>query len=331
METSKIIKDSESEVAVATTAIKSKRGTDDSDAVNRDGKRRKGLNGDRIISTDDSESNYTEVISIRRSVKRPLNKDDGDNSDSLSSSPATKKIRNTAAQDELKPNSMMNFVFLEELIYEFLTSSPNEPIPILTGDDLALLALSTPLPDDDDDFADIMDYLNDDLTPDPKMNVAILEELSNEFCTSSPIEPMLIRADDDLALLALSQAPLPNDDDDAADIEDNLIESPLSPIIEVEPNASTQKNNDHVYLVNKITSRRLIPGRRQKQPAAADFEYSVSWRGYNEGADTWEPYENIKHLLNTSKDDVTKNNIYEVDEIKSCRLKKKLTIEKGSH
>jgi hypothetical protein len=300
-----IISDNESVVATAR-----KRVTEDSDMNCCDAKRRKGLDGNPIACLND----FIEVNS-RRSVKRPMTEDDDDHQYGyLSLSPGNKK-RRTIEQDEddegddFTSAPMINVAPIQELSIAF---------PILTDYDLIMLAYWTSLPVDETQCAASSEI-------DSHRGPIIDAELSlAQFQTLAPLEPVPISNNENCGddRCSLSDAETSSSEEDES----------YYPYSErrksVTTNKQTKKKNVK-YLVNKIKSRRLKPaakrGRRpnnKRPPTAQDFEYLVSWVGYSKADDSWEPFKNVKHLLNTSKDDVTRTNVFEVDEIKSRRLKK---------
>ncbi len=62
-------------------------------------------------------------------------------------------------------------------------------------------------------------------------------------------------------------------------------------------------NNEHVeevlseneFVVGKILDRRLLLAIAKSNPLDEDYEYLVSWEGYRDEDNTWEPYDNLKH------------------------------------
>lgn len=54
------------------------------------------------------------------------------------------------------------------------------------------------------------------------------------------------------------------------------------------------------YVVDQILNRRLrnnVPN-----PKDTDYEYLVSWEGYGEAENTWEPYENLARCASKLED-----------------------------
>ena len=200
------------------------------------------------------------------------------------------------------------------------TQELSPALPILSDDDLIMLALSTPLPDDEETqlaASSEFDYFIDS----PQSPTIDAEFSLAEFLSLAPLEPVPIVNIENCCdeRLSLPDSKASSDEDES----DQQTYSQRPKYVAVKK--QIKKRYDNKYFVNKIKSRRLKPAARRnnkRSPTARDFEYLVSWVGYSEIDDTWEPYKHIKHFLNTSKDDVSKNNVYEVDHIKSRRLKK---------
>ena len=247
-----------------------------------DAKRRKGLDGNRIIPLTDDNL-------VLLAILTPLPDDDDvtyiDNSVESPSSP---------------------MIDVEILTHDFQPLAPMERLPILTDDDLDEILSSTPFPDDDKNSNSLLD--------DDKMS----DISSDEFIVSSDDEEV----DDHTLDSSSSIYSGDSETDDSTEEEGSFsdITETSSSEDEADDNQCQKTKKTRVkYLVEKLKSRPLIPnqGRNKRQQTAADFEYRVSWVGYSESDDTWELYENIKHLLNTSRDDVTNNNVYEVDKTRS--------------
>lgn len=53
--------------------------------------------------------------------------------------------------------------------------------------------------------------------------------------------------------------------------------------------------SENEYVVGKIRDRRLLFSVENGIPLDEDYEYLVSWEGFGDEEDTWEPYEHLKH------------------------------------
>ena len=52
-------------------------------------------------------------------------------------------------------------------------------------------------------------------------------------------------------------------------------------------NAKKTGGDDTYFIVEKILDKRVIQGKT---------EYLIKWQGYSDAENSWEPYENLKHL-----------------------------------
>ena len=56
------------------------------------------------------------------------------------------------------------------------------------------------------------------------------------------------------------------------------------------------------FVVRKLLSRRLIMPAVGSTPRDKDYEYLVSWEGYTEEDNSWEPFQNVKHCTDMLKE-----------------------------
>lgn len=58
---------------------------------------------------------------------------------------------------------------------------------------------------------------------------------------------------------------------------------------------SEEALKENEFVVEKILNRRLMFSVKDVPPQEKDYEYLVSWKGYGDDANTWEPYEHLDH------------------------------------